>query len=184
MLTHKGSQSLNTPRLLLRKACPEDAAPMLRNWAGDSTVTTYLTWPPHSDLSVTQAVLNCWVKDSEKETSYHWMIVLKELGQPIGSIGVTALDEGVGKAEIGYCIGRDWWGQGIMTEALQAVMDYLFDEIGMNRVQACHDPRNPASGAVMKKCGMTYEGTLRQFGRNNQGVCDVCFYAQLKEDRC
>ena len=183
MLTHQGSKTLQTSRLVLRKAVAEDAAPMLRNWAGDSTVTTYLTWPPHNDLRVSEAVVNSWVRDAEKETSYHWMIVLKELGEPIGSIGVTALDEGVEKAEIGYCIGKAWWGQGIMSEALKAVMDYLFDEVGMNRVEACHDPRNPASGAVMKKCGMTYEATLRQFGRNNQGICDVCIYALLKEAR-
>ena len=183
MLTHKGTLTIETPRLILRKARIEDAEPMFRNWAGDSHVTTYLTWPAHQDVGVSQAVTDCWVRDGEKDTAYHWMIVLKELGEPIGSIGVTALDEGVEKAEIGYCIGRRWWGQGIMTEALKAVMDYLFDEIGMNRVEACHDPRNPASGAVMKKCGMTYEATLRQFGRNNQGICDVCFYALLKEER-
>lgn len=70
-----------------------------------------------------------------------------------------------------------------MTESLQAVMDYLFDEVGMNRIEARHDPNNPHSGAVMKKCGMKYEGTMRQGDRNNQGICDACLYALLAEER-
>ena len=57
-----------------------------------------------------------------------------------------------------------------MSEALGAVIDFLFDEVGVNRVESRHDPRNPNSGAVMKKCGMKFEGTLRQSDRNNQGI--------------
>ena len=63
-----------------------------------------------------------------------------------------------------------------MTEAVKAVMEFLFDEVGYHRVEAMHDPNNPNSGKVMKKCGMKYEGTLRQADRNNQGVCDACYY--------
>ena len=70
-----------------------------------------------------------------------------------------------------------------MTEALQAVMDFLFDEVGFNRLEARHDPRNPYSGNVMLKCGMKYEGTNRQSDWNNQGLCDACHYALLAEER-
>ena len=71
----------------------------------------------------------------------------------------------------------------MMTEALQAVMDFLFDEVGYHRVEAMHDPNNPHSGGVMKKCGMKYEGTLRQADRNNQGICDASYYGILKSER-
>ena len=84
---------------------------------------------------------------------------------------------------IGYCIGRTWWHQGITSEALQAVMDFLFDLVNVNRIESRHDPRNPNSGKVMKKCGMRYEGTLRSSDWNNQGVCDACYYALLKSER-
>ena len=70
-----------------------------------------------------------------------------------------------------------------MSEALGAVIDFLFDEVGVNRVESRHDPRNPNSGAVMKKCGMKFEGTLRQSDRNNQGICDACYYAILADER-
>jgi len=68
-------------------------------------------------------------------------------------------------------------------EALLAVMNHLFDTVGYNRIEARHDPRNPHSGGVMKKCGMKYEGTLRQSDWNNQGACDACWYALLKNER-
>lgn len=182
-LTHKGTKKLETGRLLLRQVQMEDVRPMFNNWASDSEVTRYLTWPPHSSPEITAKVVESWIKEYEKDSFYQWVIVLKELGQPIGSISVVSHWDEVAKAEIGYCIGKPWWGQGIMTEALQAVMDYLFEEVGMNRIEARHDPKNPASGAVMKKCGMQYEGTLRQAGRNNQGLCDECIYSLLRQER-
>ena len=69
-----------------------------------------------------------------------------------------------------------------MTEALTAVMQFLFKEVGMNRIEAKHDVNNPNSGVVMKKCGMNYEGTCRASDRNNQGICDIAQYAILRED--
>jgi ribosomal-protein-alanine N-acetyltransferase len=69
-----------------------------------------------------------------------------------------------------------------MTEAFKRVIRFLFDEVGVNRITATHDPRNPHSGDVMRKCGLRYEGTSRQAGRNMQGICDVSRYAILKED--
>ena len=65
----------------------------------------------------------------------------------------------------------------------QAVMDFLFDEVDVNRIESRHDPRNPHSGGVMKKCGMKYEGTLRSADWNNQGICDASYYSLLKAER-
>lgn len=182
-MKHKGTQRLETDRLVLRRAVMADAEPMFANWASDPEVTKFLTWQTHSSLDVSKQVLESWVKGSEQENFYQWMIELKELGQPIGSISVVDMNDRVGKAEIGYCLGVAWWHKGIMSEALQAVMDYLFDEVGFNRLEARHDPRNPHSGGVMRKCGMIYEGTSRQADRNNQGLCDAARYGILRTDR-
>ena len=84
---------------------------------------------------------------------------------------------------LGYCLGRTWWHRGITTEALKAVIGFLLTEVGLRRVDAYHDPRNPHSGAVMKKCGMQYEGTLRASVQNNQGICDACWYGILKDEK-
>ena len=180
MLTHKGTQTIETPRLILRRAVRKDADAMCRNWASDPEVTKYLTWPTHSTVDISKRVLDSWIKEYKKDDYYQWMIVLKELGQPIGSISVVQQRQDIGQAEIGYCIGNRWWHKGIMSEALSAVMGYLFAEVGMNRVEARHDPQNPHSGGVMRKCGMKFEGVMRASDRNNQGICDAAHYAILR----
>ena len=183
MLTHKGTQTIETSRLLLRKAVQEDADAMFRNWASDPEVTKYLTWPTYEKVETAYQILDLWAREYEKPDYYQWMIVLKELGEPIGSISVVRQNDRVEEAEIGYCIGSHWWHRGIMTEALAAVIEYLFTEVGMNRVAARHDPNNPHSGGVMRKCGMKYEGTNRACDRNNQGICDAAQYSILRGER-
>ena len=182
MLTHKGTQTIETSRLILRRAIREDAEAMFRNWASDPEVTKYLTWPTYEKVETAYQILDLWAGEYEKPDYYQWMIVLKELGEPIGSISVVRQNDRVEEAEIGYCIGSRWWHRGIMTEALAAVIEYLFTEVGMNRVAARHDPNNPHSGGVMRKCGMKYEGTHRACDRNNQGICDAAQYAILRSE--
>ena len=154
---------------------------MFRNWASDPEVTKFLTWPPHENVEVTQNLLARWITEYEKDDYYHWMIVLKEIGEPIGSLLVTTVGRAQ-SAHIGYCIGQKWWHKGIMREAVQAVIKYLFEEVGYHRVEAMHDPNNPNSGRVMRKCGMKYEGTAHAADRNNQGICDADYYAILRDD--
>ena len=182
MLNHKGTQTIETSRLILRQASIEDAEPMFRNWANDPEVTKFLTWPIHENVEITKKLLESWVESYKKEDYYQWMIVLKETGEPIGSIMASTVGRAQ-SAHIGYCIGKAWWHQGIMSETLKAVMDFLFDKVGYHRVEAMHDRNNPHSGDVMKKCGMKYEGTLRQADRNNQGICDACYYGLLASER-
>ncbi len=183
MLTHKGTQTIETERLMLRKATVEDVQPMFDNWANDENVTRFLTWPPHQSTDVTKKVIESWIEGYKSDDYYQWMIVPKAIGQPIGSIGVVSGDAKAEKAEIGYCIGAAWWHCGFMSEALKAVMDFLFDEVGMNRVEAKHDINNPHSGGVMRKCGMHFEGISRGSVWNNQGICDTACYALLKSQR-
>ena len=183
MLTHKGTQTIETPRLILRRAVREDAEVMFRNWASNPEVTKYLTWPTYRTVETAYPILDLWIEGYEKPDFYQWMIVLKEIGEPIGSISVVRQNDRVEEAEIGYCLGSQWWHRGIMSEALAAVIDYLFTEVGMNRIAARHDPNNPHSGGVMRKCGMIYEGTTLSSDKNNQGICDAAHYAILRRDR-
>ena len=183
-MRHCGTQRLETDRLILRRFVNEDAAAMYKNWASDEEVTKYLTWPTHSSQEISRSVTESWVKRYTNENYYQWAIVLKDNGnEPIGSITVLNMKEDISMAHIGYCIGRTWWYRGITSEALKAVMDFLFDVVDVNRIEARHDPRNPNSGKVMKKCGMKYEGTLRSSDRNNQGICDANYYGILRNER-
>ena len=182
MMKHLGTVVLETPRLVLRRFTAADARAMFENWASDPEVTRYLTWPTHTNMDVTRQILEDWVTHYCEVQYYHWAIVPKDQhNAPVGSIAVMALDDRTEKATVGYCIGKPWWHRGITTEALQAVIDFLLRDVGLRRVEAYHDPRNPHSGAVMRKCGMQYEGTLRASDRNNQGICDASWYAILKD---
>ena len=177
-----GTQSLETDRLILRRFTAEDAEAMYRNWASDPEVTRYLTWPCHASPEATRALLEQWTELYADGGYFQWAIQKKGAGEVIGCISVVKLEEEVDAAEIGYCLGRAFWGQGIMPEALGAVMAFLFDEADVNRISARHDANNPKSGRVMQKAGMVMEGVLRKAGRNNRGICDLVCYAALRED--
>ncbi len=183
-MNHVGAQYIETERLVLRRFDLSDAQAMFDNWAGDAEVTKYLTWPTHSDVSVTRKILEEWVPQYSKDDCYRWAIVLKENGpQPIGSIDVCHWRENGDSPEIGYCMGSRWWHQGIMSEALGAVIDFLFDRVGVERIVARHDVNNPHSGGVMRKCGMKFEEIQEKANRNNQGECDCACYAIEAGDR-
>ena len=157
---------------------------MFRNWASDPEVTKYLTWAAHTSVEMSKAVLKDWTAAYADQNYYQWAIVLKENGEsPIGSISAVDLNDDLSIVHIGYCLGRAWWHRGIMSEALKAAIDFFFNEVGANRIESRHDSRNPYSGMVMQKCGMKHEGTLRKSDRNNQGICDACWYAILKSER-
>ena len=181
-MKHKGTVRLETDRLILRPFTLEDALPMFRNWASDEEVTRFLTWPAHKDVEVSRRVIADWCKGYEAPDYYQWAIELKEGKEPVGSISAVKTDDRTESATIGYCIGRRWWRQGITSEALREVIRFFFEEVGMNCINACHDPRNPNSGRVMRSCGMTLEGTWRAGGINNQGVCDETWYSILRSE--
>ena len=181
-MNHQGTKTLETPRLILRKFEDGDEKAAFANWTGDEKVTEFLRWKTHTELSMTEQIIRDWTEKSEKPDFYHWAIVPKELGEPIGTISAENKNDSLGILHVGYCIGSRWWHRGIMSEAFSAVISYLFGEVGANRIESQHDPDNPHSGGVMKKCGLTYEGTLRKADISNRGVVDACMYSILKEE--
>ena len=179
-MNKKGTQRLETERMILRPFVMADAEDMYRNWASDPEVTKFLTWPTHASVEISKMVLNDWVPRYEDGGYFNWAMEYKENGQVIGNISVVKLREDTAAADMGYCMGRVYWGKGLMSEALKAVMAYLFDMVELNRIAACHDVNNPKSGRVMEKAGMKLEGIWRQAGKNNQGICDEVWHAALR----
>lgn len=181
MITHKGTQAIQTERLTLRKFTTHDAQAMFVNWANDKRVTRYLTWCPHESPEATRQLLELWCADYEKPNTYNWLIEYQ--GIPIGNISVVRLSEQHEYAELGYCIGCAYWNKGIMPEAAKAVIDYLFAQVGVNRVQISHAVKNPASGRVAQKCGLTLEGTKREYFKTTAGeFLDISDYGILRSE--
>jgi len=181
-MNHQGTRELKTCRLLLRRVKPGDGEEIYRNYASDDDVTRFLSWQTHASPNVSEEVVLLWANHYEDPHFYQWMIVPDETGEIIGSISVVHEEESTKSLEIGYCIGKAYWHKGYMSEALRAVIAFLFDEVGALRLIARHDPENPRSGRVMKACGMQYEGTLRKSILSNRGITDACYYSILKED--
>ncbi|MBP0969101.1 MAG: GNAT family N-acetyltransferase [Oscillospiraceae bacterium] len=181
-MQHLGTVTIETERLVLRRFVPEDAPYAYRNWCSRDDVTRFLRWPTHTSVEVTEKVIGDWIENYGDPAYYNWVIVFKEIGEPVGNISVVERDDRCELVEIGYCLGDRWWHKGIMSEALSAVIAFFFRSVGINRVEARHDANNPHSGQVMQKCGMKLEGVLRKSDWNNQGVADMCIYGLLREE--
>ena len=178
-----GTQSIETKCLLLRPFLESDAQAMYDNWASRPDNLLHVTWDAHESPEVTQQSIARWVENYQNMDFYKWGICLKENPeQVIGDISVVNRDEKINSCEVGYILGEDYWGQGLMTEALKAVLTFLLQEAGFNRVSAEFVTINPASGRVMEKAGMSYEGTLRQAKFHKGQVKDYSIYSILQSD--
>ncbi len=181
MLRHSGTVELHTSRLTLRRYAPDDAQEMFDNWANDKRVTRFLTWTPHESPAATRLLLEDWCARYANPSWYNWGIEYE--GKLIGSISVVRLDEQSERAELGYCLACAFWNCGLMTEAVSAVRDYLFAEIGFHRLEISHAVKNPGSGRVAQKCGFRYEGTKREsFKTTAEEYLDIAFYGLLRRD--
>ena len=182
-MKHIGTKRYETERLILRKFTEDDAESVFNNWASDDEVTKYLTWPSHSSVEASRAYVNYCISKYEEISCYQWGIELKHTHELIGNISVVSHIDELECMELGWVIGKKYWGNGYMPEAATKVLEVLFDEVGANCVYAGHDTNNPKSGRVMEKIGMKYEGVLRQFGKNNQGIIDCARYSMIKAER-
>jgi len=173
-------ETLYTQRLTLRAFTEADAEDIFA-WVSDERVTMFLGWQPHESIEETRQVLAEWISVHTDEDSFSWAIEFG--GRVIGRIQTDYVSGRHRRCEVGYYIGHDYWNMGLMTEALRRVLDYFFTQENFNRVEAIFEPDNPASGRVMQKCGMKYEGTLRQFFLCRDGsYTDGLLCAILKEE--
>lgn len=180
-MTHIGTKTLKTERLILRKFTVDDYSDMFNNWANDENVTRFLTWQPHESLQATRQLLEGWCAAYENNNAYNWAMEFE--GQVIGNISVVRISDKSEYAELGYCMSRKYWNKGLMTEAARAVIDFLFSEIGVHRVTIAHAVKNPASGKVAQKCGLTYEGTKRETFKSSRGeFLDIAYYGILRNE--
>lgn len=181
-MEHKGTQLIKTKRLILRQYRKGDENQMFSNFLSDPKVTEHVFWEFHTDIKQTKKFLEMHLKKySEDPSFYGWGIEMN--GEIIGSIGAYDVDESIKACEIGYSLGSRFWGQGIITETAEAIIDFLFNETCFNRVTASHNEENIASGKVLKKIGMSYEGTSREAVLRKDGTLgNLILYAILKRD--
>lgn len=185
-MTYKGTVLLKTDRLILRCFAEDDLEQIYYNCWSEDDVWKWTNYAPMTCIEEVLTNANMftdnWFNAYERLERYSWAIQLKETGQVIGRMFGMNPDDKVKQVELAYELASKWWNMGLMTEAVKAVLPFFFEEVGFNRVYAYHASENPASGKVMKKCGMIYEGTLRQACSCNNGIFDKVMYAMLAED--
>ena len=160
MLHHTGPVRLESGRLILRPLAAVDAEAALANGNGTPAGARFMRCICNGTAADNSDWLAQCAADSRGPRHYEWAIVLKELGEPIGSLSLFLKPDGPGReaADVGYAIGRAWWGQGIATEALRLAMGHLIRVVGVRHFTGEHAPDNPASGAVMRHAGLRCVG--------------------------
>jgi ribosomal-protein-alanine N-acetyltransferase len=170
-----------TERLILRRL-EKDDVPRIQQFAGAYEVAYgTLTMPhPYEDGLAEQFVERA-NEEWDQGYSYKFCVALKDDNLFMGVIGLHPVMANR-HAEIGYWIGVPFWNKGYVTEAARRVMQFGFEDLKLNRVHAAHFTRNPASGRIMQKLGMTYEGTMRQHFMQFGEFVDVGYYSILRSE--
>jgi [ribosomal protein S5]-alanine N-acetyltransferase len=171
--------TLETDRLLLRKLSLADAADIFA-YASDPEVTKYTSWSTHQAIADSEQFLESAIAKYAAGQPMDWGIVRKGDRKAIGTCGFASWDCTHARAEIGYVLSRQYWGQGYMTEAVKAAISFGFHVMMLNRIQATCMVENLASARVMQKVGMHYEGTLLEYAFFKDRYLDLKLYAIIK----
>ena len=153
--------SFETERLTLRPMRMFDAFDMYE-YARLPQTSAFLTWSPHPDIEYTKNYLAFIIGKYKTGEFYDWAVVLKkEEPKMIGTCGFSRIDVSNNSAEIGYVIAPDFQRNGYAGEAVREILNFGFNTLNFNRIEAKYIIGNDASRSVMEKCGMIYEGTAR-----------------------
>ncbi|HEX8230834.1 MAG TPA: GNAT family N-acetyltransferase [Chloroflexia bacterium] len=173
--------ALETERLVLRKLRMEDAEDMFE-YGQDQEIAFRGLWPPLQTLEQSRADVADTLSGYAAGSEISWAIEHKADRKMIGRIGLGPYSRMNRRAEIGYALNRNYWGQGLATEAVRGVLGFAFGEMGLNRVQAIVLPDNKGSMRVLEKAGMQREGLLRKYQYVLGDYWDVYIYGVLKSD--
>ncbi len=179
-----GTKTIETDRLILRRLTVNDSQEAFDHWCSNPNVSRYTLWDVHKNSSVTKNLYSVWEKEYDLNDTFRWIVELKSTHELIGTIDVASKTFiKFGAVELGYCYGEDYWHKGYATEALKRVIRFLFDEVELDVLYADYMEKNPNSGKVMKKAGMTYEGFERGRVIDHDGIRnDIHSYSITKEE--
>lgn len=178
----KNFPQLRTARLLLDQPTIGDLEDLLVEINSTIDIAANTSKIPYP---YTEEHAKIWFKlievSARKKEAYIFAIRQLEDEHLIGAVGLH-LEKSHQKAEVGYWLGKSYWNNGLVSEALKEVIKYGFEKLNLNKIYATHFDFNPASGKVLQKSGMQFEGNLKQEYRKNGKFLDVLRYAVLKED--
>ena len=172
---------LSSPRLRLREVRDSDAAALF-SIHSDARVMRYWSYPAWTELKQAEQKIADIQRQRCDLDMLVWAIADADTDLLIGSSAIFHMDLAQARAEIGYSLHPDWHGRGLASEALQLVLGYVFNELGLRRIEADIDPRNLPSCHLVEKFGFVREGLLRERWQVNGEICDSAIYGLLRQD--
>jgi RimJ/RimL family protein N-acetyltransferase len=170
---------IDTERLTIRRLARDDL-PDLLAVNGDDEVTRYLPYPRWASPADGEAWFDRMTGQESAGAARQFVIEHRELGRVIGSCLLFRFDLPSERAELGYVLGREHWGRGLMLEAMRGFVGYAFDGAGVRRLEAEIDPRNRASARLLERLGFVHEGLLRQRWVTKGQASDSALYGLLR----
>ncbi|ETT49306.1 MULTISPECIES: GNAT family N-acetyltransferase [Paenibacillus] len=169
---------IQTKRLKLRKMKLSDSASLFNIWS-DPEVTKFMNINSFTDESQAVEMIKILNNLSLESKAIRYSIIELESNRIIGSCGYNSIDSSNAKAEIGYDISKDYWGKGYAPEAIQSLMDYAFNTLNFNRIEAKVEPENNNSIRVLQKLNYTFEGTMRKCEMSKGKFIDLSIFSKL-----
>ncbi len=173
--------TFETERLILRPFTQADAPAVYEHVREWDVASTTLNIPHPYEPEMAESWIRSHAMLAAAGEGITLALVERETGTLVGSIALR-LSPPHDRGELGYWVGRPWWGRGYITEAATTLVRYGFETLGLNRIQAHHLTRNPASGRVMQKLGMTHEGRIREHVKKWGRYEDIEAYAILRRE--
>lgn len=178
----KRFKTLKTKRLILRKLHLKDTKQYFEVIGSSKAVSKYTLWEPHRNVYETDTLMREWVSQYKNNNFYKWAITLMDTGELIGIIQLLRFDTQNNSCEVAYLLGEKYWSHGYMTEALEEVINFSFNELGLSIINADHYSENVASGKVLLKVGMKFIGKEKDRFNNNKGFNELMCYSIKNED--
>ncbi len=176
-----GTKYLESERLIYRKLEISDFDEFYRLLQNDKRVIKYFIMQYQDNKEKALEAFMKLTSQYEDERCYRWAICDRN-NNFIGLVLCCGLNDMFHSAELGYCLGHEYWGNGYATEALERIIKFFFEEVGVNRITAEHIDENPASGRVMQKAGMIYETVAKEEIYYNDKYYDSVHYRILKSE--
>jgi ribosomal-protein-alanine N-acetyltransferase len=172
---------LSTPHLILRDLRPTDLND-LYEYASDPEIDHHVPWEHYKNIEEARENLNEYLEEYEKDGLGAWGIEHRADKKLIGIINTSIPHSIHRRVEVGYTISRAYWGRGLATEALQAVIQFGFEKMELFRIEAVVLPENIASAKVLLKAGMQFEGLLRSYQVWKGKPSDLQMYAVVRKN--
>lgn len=181
-MDYKNIPIIEASTFILRPVNKNDALDMYE-YGKDNEVVKYMPWGPFQDLEdVVDVIDNVFLNLPERNMPYAYAIEYKENGKMIGTCDFHSMNHMNNSGEIGFCLNRDYWNNGIMTEAVKYVIQFGFEYLKLNRIQVCHPEDNIAAKRVVEKNGFIYEGILREYLKIKGNYKNVLMYSLIPND--